>query len=121
MNSKELAEKIAQVLSDKKALDVTIINISEKTIVADYYVIATAKSSPHVKALSEYLEEEIDKLDLAPLRREGTREGRWAVIDYGDVVTHIFNDETRVFYNLEKLWADESNVVHYGGEYANED
>ena len=113
MTSKELAEKICKILSDRKALDVTMINISEKTIVADYYVIATAKSSPHVKALSEYVEEELDKEDLAPLRREGTREGRWAVIDYGDVVLHVFNDETRVFYNLEKLWADEHNVVKF--------
>jgi ribosome-associated protein len=116
MNSKELAEKISKILLAKKANDVTSINIQEKTIVADYYVIATAKSSPHVKALSEYLEVELDKEDIAPLRREGTREGRWAVVDYGDVVVHIFNDETRVFYNLEKLWADETNTVRYTDE-----
>ena len=121
MNSNELSNKIAQILSDKKALDVTIINISEKTIVADYYVIATAKSSPHVKALSEYLEFELDKLEITPLRREGTREGRWAVIDYGDVVVHIFNDETRVFYNLEKMWSDENNTVRYENDTVDED
>ena len=116
MTSRELAEKICKILSDRKALDVTMINISEKTIVADYYVIATAKSSPHVKALSEYVEEELDKEEVSPLRREGTREGRWAVIDYGDVVLHVFNDETRVFYNLEKLWADEKNVIKFVDE-----
>ncbi|MCQ2398989.1 MAG: ribosome silencing factor, partial [Clostridia bacterium] len=114
MEAKELAEKICKVLSDKKALDVTCIFVAEKTIVADYYVIATAKSSPHVKALSEYVEEEIEKNEIVALRREGTREGRWAVIDYGDVIVHIFNDETRDFYNLEKLWADGGNVVKFG-------
>ncbi|MBO5285404.1 MAG: ribosome silencing factor [Clostridia bacterium] len=116
MTSKELAEKISKILLNKKANDVTCINIQEKTIVADYYVIATAKSSPHVKALSEYLEEELDKEEIAPLRREGTREGRWAVVDYGDVVVHIFNDETRLFYNLEKLWSDENNTVRFTDE-----
>ena len=57
--------------------------------------------------------EEMDKLGVAPIRREGVREGRWAVLDYGDVLVHIFNDETRLFYHLENLWGDESNIVRY--------
>lgn len=113
MNSKELSTVIGNFLLEKKASDVISINIQEKSIVADYYVLATAKSSPHVKALSEYLEEELDKYGVAAIRREGTREGRWAVIDFGDVVVHVFNDETRLFYNLEKLWTDGDNVVKF--------
>ena len=57
----------------------------------------------HVKSLAENLEEELDKLETAPLRREGVREGRWAVLDYGDVIVHLFNDESRLFYHLERL------------------
>ena len=56
---------------------------------------------------------EMDKLGVAPVRREGVREGRWAVLDYGDVIVHLFNDETRLFYHLEKLWGDEKNIVRY--------
>lgn len=113
MTSKELSRKIGEFLLEKKASDVMSIDIEEKSIVADYYVLATAKSSPHVKALSEYLEEEMDKYGVSAVRREGTREGRWAVIDFGDVVVHIFNDETRLFYNLEKLWDDGGNVYKF--------
>lgn len=113
MTSKELSRKIGEFLLEKKASDVMSIDIEEKSIVADYYVLATAKSSPHVKALSEYLEEEMDKYGVSTVRREGTREGRWAVIDFGDVVVHIFNDETRLFYNLEKLWGDGGNVYKF--------
>lgn len=113
MTSKELSIKIGEFLLEKKASDVMSIDIEEKSIVADYYVLATAKSSPHVKALSEYLEEEMDKYGVSAVRREGIREGRWAVIDFGDVVVHIFNDETRLFYNLEKLWGDGGNVYKF--------
>jgi len=113
MTAKEFSEKICKILSDKKASDIVSIHVAEKTIVADYFVIATAKSAPHVKALSEYLEEETDKLEVSAVRREGTREGRWAIVDYGDVVVHIFNDETRLFYNLEKLWVDGENAVKF--------
>ncbi len=116
MTSQELTKKIGTFLLEKKASDVMSINISEKSIVADYYVLATAKSSPHVKALSEYLEEELDKYGISAVRREGTREGRWAVIDFGDVVVHIFNDETRLFYSLEKLWGDGKNIEKFVDE-----
>ena len=110
MNSNELATKISEILSNKKGEDIVIIDISNKTIIADYYVIATGRSTPHVRTLAENLEEELDKLSLAPLRREGIRDGRWAVLDYGDVVVHIFNDESRLFYHLERLWSDGENT-----------
>ena len=105
METKKLAESIGKFLSDKKAEDVSLISVSDKTIIADYFIIATGSSMTHVRALCENLEEEMDKNGIAPLRREGIREGRWAVLDYGDIIVHIFNDESRDFYNLEKLWA----------------
>lgn len=116
MTAEELQKKICEVLLERKASDVTSIFVAEKTIVADYYVIATGKSTPHVRALAEYLEEEVEKAGVSAVRREGTREGRWAIVDFGDVVVHIFNDETRDFYNLEKLWADGKNIVKLSSE-----
>ena len=65
------------------------------------------------RALIEYVEMEMDKIGVAPVRRDGVREGRWAVLDYGDVIVHIFNDETRLFYHLENLWGDDKNIVRY--------
>lgn len=110
MESKELAKKIANFLSEKKAEDIVIINVSDKTIVADYYVLATGRSMTHVRSLCELTEEELDKAEIAPLRREGIREGRWAVLDYGDVILHVFNDESRLFYHLERLWDNGENI-----------
>ena len=113
MDSRTFTEKICEVLSDHKAQDVVSINVSEKTEVADYYVVASGRSMAQTRALIEHVEMEMDKLGVAPVRREGVREGRWAVLDYGDVLVHIFNDETRLFYHLESLWGDDKNIVKF--------
>lgn len=110
MEAKEFAKQMGKFLSEKKAEDVVLINVREKTIVADYYVLATGRSMTHVRSLCDLVEEEFGKQDVVPLRREGVREGRWAVLDYGDVVLHIFNDESRLFYHLERLWGDGENT-----------
>lgn len=110
MQSKELSQEISKILLNKKGEDIAIINVSDKTIVADYYVLCTGHSMSHVKSLCEHVEEELDKIQLAPLRREGVREGRWAVLDYGDVILHVFNDESRLFYHLERLWDNGDNI-----------
>ena len=110
MESKEFAKKVCEVLINHKAEDVISINVKERTDVADYFVVASGRSMTHTRALIEHVEEEIDKIGVFPVRKEGVREGRWAVLDYGDVIVHIFNDETRLFYHLEKLWGDETNV-----------
>ena len=111
MNSTEKAEAIGRILLEKKGTDVVRIDVKEKTILADYYVIAKGRSLTHVRSLAENLEEEMDKIGVFPLRREGVREGRWAVLDYGDVFVHIFNDESRLFYHLERLWDEGNNLV----------
>ena len=115
-DARVLADRIGGILVSKKAQDVTGICVTGQTIVADYYVIATGKSTPHVKALCEYVEEELEKEGITVLRRDGVREGRWAVLDYGDVIVHVFSDETRLFYKLEKLWAGSDNVIEYADE-----
>lgn len=113
MKAKEFATKVCEVLSKHKAQDIVIINVEGKTEIADYYVVAGGRSMTHTRALIEHVEEEIEKIGVCATRKEGVREGRWAVLDYGDVIVHIFNDETRLFYHLEKLWDDGSNVIKY--------
>ncbi len=116
MESYELAKTIAKTLSDKKAQDIVILNVSEQTIVCSYFVIASGKSTTQVRALCDNVEEQLKKnLSLAPARTEGLREGRWGVLDYGDVVVHVFNEESRLFYYLERLWDSGKNVEHYEG------
>lgn len=113
MESKEFATKICKELKDRKAENVLLINVKGKTEVADYFVVAGGRSMTHTRSLIEHVDEEMDKLGVAPIRSEGVREGRWAVLDYGDVIVHIFNDETRLLYNLENLWGDDSNTEKF--------
>ena len=113
MDSKTFAQKICETLIDHKAEDVVCIDVKGKTEVADFYVVASGRSMTHTRALIDHVEMDMEKIGVAPIRREGVREGRWAVLDYGDVLVHIFNDESRLFYHLEKLWGDGDNVVKY--------
>lgn len=111
-NQKTLA--ICKYLSEKKAYGIVYIDVESKTTLCDYFVICSGRSSTQVKALAENLEEKLEKeFDLNPRRREGVREGRWAVLDYEDVIVHIFNDEERDFYHLERLWENGTNLTRY--------
>ena len=116
MESYELAKACAKALSEKKAEDIIILNVAEQTVVCSYFVIASGRSTTQVKALGDNVEEQLKKhFELAPVRSEGLREGRWGVLDYGDVVVHIFNEESRLFYYLERLWDSGQNVERYEG------
>lgn len=106
MNSLELTEKIKGILEDNHGNDVEVIDLTEKSTIADYFVIATARNSTHVRALCEEVEEELEKIDIIVSRKEGLRDGRWAVLDYDNVLVHVFNADTRDFFCLEKLWKD---------------
>ncbi len=117
MNEKELAYCCAKALSDKKAGEILILNVSEQTVVCSYMVIASGRSTTQVSALGDAVEEAVKKkYEIAPIRTEGLREGRWGVIDYGDVIVHVFNDESRTFYNLERLWVSGTNAERYTEE-----
>lgn len=113
MDSLKFTQAICKILKDSKAEDVAYICVKGKTDVADYYVISSGRSKTHTRSLIDKVEEETDKLGFSPIRTEGVREGRWAVMDYGDVIVHIFNDETRVLYHLEELWGDGKNTVKF--------
>ena len=113
MDSKTFSAEICKILLKHKGEDVVRINVKEKSDICDYFVIASGRSGVHTRALIEHVEEEMEKIGFSPIRREGVREGRWAVLDYGDVLVHIFNDETRLFYHLESLWGDDKNVTKF--------
>ena len=110
MDSEQKAKIICDTLVAKKAYDVMKICVKEKTVLADYFIIASGKSSIQVKSLAEYAIEEVEKQGEEVRRKEGLEDGRWAVIDFGDVILHVFNDETRLFYHLERLWSDGDNT-----------
>lgn len=101
------AEAAAGAIADKKGLSVTLLDVSQLVVLTDIFVIATGTSSRHVKTLVEEVEHELKaSLRRRPLRREGENHGRWVLLDYGDMVVHVFDEETRTYYDLERLWAD---------------
>lgn len=114
ISSKELALAACKALADRRGRDIVTIYVRDKTVLCDYFVLASGTSSTQIKALGERVEEKIaEEYGIEPTRTEGVRDGRWAVIDYGDVIVHVFNDETRLFYHLERLWEDGGNLEKY--------
>ena len=106
MDSKVIAEKTVEILDGKKAKDIKSIDIGELTVIADYFVLCSGTSTPHIKALADEVEEKMSELKVELLRKEGYNSARWILLDYNSVVVHIFHEEDREFYNLERLWAD---------------
>ncbi len=106
MTSREMAQKVAELLDSKKAKEITAIEIRDLTTIGDYFVIASGGSNAQVKALSDAVEEGMTALGFEPRRIEGYQSAMWIVLDYYDVIVHIFLDQTREFYSLERLWAD---------------
>lgn len=114
MTSKEKTDLICKILSDKKANDIVYLDVEKKTSLCDYFIIAGGRSKTQVKTLAENLEEILKKnYDILPQRVEGAQGGRWAVLDYTDVIVHLFGDEERDFYRLERLWEDGANLIRY--------
>ncbi len=106
MESNIIAQKISEILTDKKAKDVKSIDISEVTIIADYFVICSGTSTTHIKALADEVEEKMKEMNVELLRKEGYNSARWILLDFNSVVVHVFHEEDREFYNLERLWSD---------------
>ena len=106
MTSLETARIAAKALSDKKGLDIRVIRINDISVLADYMVIATGTSSTQVKAMSDNVEYELDKAGISVSHIEGYRSNSWILMDYIDVIVHVFMEEARNFYDLERLWKD---------------
>ncbi len=100
-SERELLERAAALIAAKKGDRLTVIDVGESSIPTSYFLVASAENPVHVRALANEL---LAKMPLAPRHIEGTREGRWALLDYGDFVIHLFHDEVRAFYDLEGLW-----------------
>lgn len=98
--------RAAQAAADKKATDIVAIDVSEKLAITDVFLILTGSNDRQVKAISDAVEEALDKIDVDPVRREGQATGRWILLDYVDIVVHIQHEEERAFYDLERLWKD---------------
>ena len=107
--SLELTKKIVKALDDKLARDIEVIKTEEVTIVADYFVIATANSNTHVRALADEIEYQLEQEDIHPDHVEGRATG-WVLMQYGGVVVHIFLEDSRQYYNLERLWQDGEEI-----------
>ena len=103
--SLDVVKKIVKALDDKKARDIEVIKTDELTIVADYFVIATANSNTHVRALADEVEYQLEQEGIAPDHIEGRATG-WVLLEYDGVVVHVFLEESRNYYNLERLWED---------------
>ncbi|MBO4834534.1 MAG: ribosome silencing factor [Lachnospiraceae bacterium] len=106
MNPKEIAKNAFLYLDEKKAIDIKIIDISKISVIADYFIICGASNSRQVKAIAENVEEKLGKAGVIPKSTEGYQNANWILLDYQDVIIHIFNQEQRLFYDLERIWSD---------------
>ena len=106
----EIAENIVKALDSKKGGDIKLLKTDGITVLADYFVICSATSGPHIKALADVVDKTLSELGEPPMRREGYRSGSWVLLDFGCVIVHLFQEEAREFYNLERLWNDAENV-----------
>ncbi len=108
---KDMVRIIYDALTEKKGEEIKVIDISEISVMSDYFVITNGNSNSQVDALVENVEEQMQKAGFSLKQREGQRSGTWVLLDYGDVIVHIFDKENRLFYNLERVWNDGKTVV----------
>ena len=107
----ELAHRIVNVASDKKATDIVLLRTAEITTMADYFVIASGRSETQVQALSKAIVDELRDEGIKPIGVEGLSSARWVLLDYGSVIVHLFAPEEREYYGLERLWSSATQVV----------
>lgn len=110
-NIQKRAIKAAELAIDKKAKDTVILELKNLSTIADYFVICSGENPAQIKAIAEAIEEYFSKKKIFPLGKEGLDFARWVLIDYGDIVIHIFDDETRAFYDLDKFWIDAPRIA----------
>ena len=106
LSAKEVAYEVTKALDEKKGMNIKLLRISDVSSLADYFLICTGTSNTHVKTLCDYAEYTMEQLGEPMLGREGHRGNSWELIDYGSIVVHVFTEEAREFYALERLWAD---------------
>jgi len=109
-NSKEKVRLAYEALEEKKGEDIQIIDIKDISIIADYFIIASGSNALQVDALMNSVRENLGKNGYEPIRIEGIRSASWILMDYGDVIVHVFSKEDRLFYNLERIWRDGKTI-----------
>ena len=110
LTAKEVAYEVTKALDSKKGMDIKLLRINDISSLADYFLICTGTSNTHVKTLCDYAEYTLEQLGEPLLGREGHRGNTWELLDYGSIVVHVFTQEAREFYSLERLWADAEDV-----------
>ena len=110
---KAQVDKLCELLYDKKAQNILAIHVSEKTVIADWFIIASGRVPQQVKALCDEIEEKAPELDLVLRRREGYSDGRWVVLDFADILVHLFIPDERRYYNMERLWDEDNSAINY--------
>ena len=108
--AKKMVKTAYQALDEKKGEDIKIINLEGISVLADYFIIANGTNSSQVQALVDNVEEELHKAGYSLKQREGYSNGNWVLLDFGDIIVHIFDRENRQFYNLERIWKDGHHV-----------
>ena len=106
MDSKQITKIAFDALEDKKGVNIKVIDITEISILADYFIIVGGTNENQVKALVDNVEEELAKVNVMPKQIEGYNNANWILMDYQDVIIHIFNEEDRLFFDLERIWSD---------------
>lgn len=107
LEPREIALLAAEAAADKKASDIVVLDVAETLVITAYFVIATGASDRQVKSIADEIEDQLrERGHVKPIGREGEREAKWVLLDFGDVVVHVFQPEERDFYRLEKLWSD---------------
>lgn len=109
--SKEMAKLAYEALDDKKASDIRIIDISKVSVLADYFIIASGSNRNQVQAMADNVEEEFHKAGHAVKQIEGYSSANWILMDFGDIIIHLFDEENRLFYDLERIWRDGSSIT----------
>jgi ribosome-associated protein len=110
LSAKEVAYEVTKALDSKKGIDITVLRTGDLTTLADYFVICSGTSNTQIKALSDACEKAMDEAGEPAHHVEGHRDGTWVLLDFSTVIVHVFTDEARKFYDLERLWADAEQV-----------
>ena len=116
--SKEMARIAYKALEEKKAEDIRVISIEKVSVIADYFLIASGTNRNQVQALAESVEEMLAKAGYEARQKEGVQSANWILMDYGDIIVHIFDKDNRLFYDLERIWVDGETI---SAEALNED
>ncbi|MDO8847821.1 MAG: ribosome silencing factor [Coriobacteriia bacterium] len=111
LEPREIALLAAEAAAEKKAADIVVLDVAETLVITAFFVVATGSSDRQVKSIADEVEDQLrEKAGVKPIGREGEREGKWVLLDFGDLVVHVFQPEERDFYRLEKLWSDAPRV-----------